>query len=126
MKTWSEIVSAAIREADEGAMNNLDPDVLAVDAYLVRPEFEAAMERQLGWDVLMQILDQHYPIDVFPTGPDLSRRDSGPRIISLIRHLDAERVTAEYAADANFRWRPSGTTAPGTGTGAEGATDGRA
>jgi hypothetical protein len=44
------------------------------------------------WDGLLQILDELYPEDVFPTasGPaDRMSRDPGPRIISLTRALHA-------------------------------------
>lgn len=52
---------------------------------------EVLSDQLASWDFLMELLDEHYPADVFPTLPDTERRDPGPRIVSLIRHLDAAR-----------------------------------
>lgn len=100
----------------------------------MRTEYTDRILDNIGWDGLMYLLNKHYPADVFRTGPDISGRDAGPRIVSLMRHLDAERqrvtwldkvrITAEYAADANYYQPPQSTSAPGTRTGAEGVTDG--
>jgi hypothetical protein len=52
----------------------------------------AAVAAELAsWDFLMALLNEHYPDDVFPTMEDRTDRDPGPRIVSLIRHLDAAR-----------------------------------
>ena len=50
-----------------------------------------------SWSGLFEILDEAYPEDVFLTLPDNESRDSGPRIISLIRLLDRERTRAQVA-----------------------------
>lgn len=56
------------------------------------PELVAEIRRLHSWDGLMSILDQHYRESVFPTLPDDPDRDPGPRIISLIRNLDAAQA----------------------------------
>lgn len=50
-------------------------------------EAAAAVLESSSWDLLMALLDRHYPEDIFPTMEDREDRDSGPRIVSLIRHL---------------------------------------
>jgi len=47
------------------------------------------VERLHSWDGVMSLLDEHYPTDIFPVLPDREDRDSGPRILSLTRHLYA-------------------------------------
>ena len=55
-----------------------------------------------SWDGLMSLLDEHYRESTFPTLPDDDARDPGPRIVSLIRHLDAARVeNAELRREVN-------------------------
>lgn len=41
------------------------------------------------WALLMRLLDEHYPSDVFPGG---NGSDPGPRIVGLIRALDEART----------------------------------
>lgn len=60
----------------------------ALDAAGV-PELLAEVERLHSWDGVMSLLDEHYPTDIFPVLPDREDRDSGPRILSLTRHLYA-------------------------------------
>ena len=50
-----------------------------------------------AWSGLFEILDEGYPEDVFLALPDNESRDSGLRIISLIRLLDRERTRAQVA-----------------------------
>ena len=50
-----------------------------------------------SWSGLFEILNEAYPEDVFLTLPNNESRDSGPRIISLIRLLDREKTRAEIA-----------------------------
>ena len=50
-----------------------------------------------SWSGLFEILNEAYPEDVFLTLPNNESRDSGPRIVSLIRLLDRERTRAEVA-----------------------------
>jgi hypothetical protein len=59
------------------------------------PELVAEVERLHSWDGLMSLLDTYYPEDIFPTQPDDTDRDPGPRIVSLIRYLDAARAENE-------------------------------
>lgn len=93
-----------------------------------RTEYTERILENIGWDGLMELLDRHYPIDVFPTGPDLRNRDTGPRIVSLIRHLNTERQRVTWLDKAALRQsiqtEQQRTTAPDTGTRAEGGTDG--
>lgn len=53
------------------------------------------------WHGLMTILADVYPETAFPTLPDHDARDAGPRIVSLLRRVDAlaakvERVRAMH------------------------------
>ena len=57
------------------------------DAHVAR-----ALIRDSGWDILMELLDAHYPASVFPTREDDPGRDPGPRIVSLIRRIDEIRT----------------------------------
>ena len=45
----------------------------------------------INWNLLMEILDHYYPESIFPTADDQPERDPGPRIVSLIRNLNAAR-----------------------------------
>lgn len=45
-----------------------------------------------SWAGLLEILEDAYPEYIFPTLADDPGRDAGPRIISLIRELDATRA----------------------------------
>ena len=47
----------------------------------------AEIVEHASWDLLMAILDRHYPEDIFPTMEDFEERDPGPRILSLIRRI---------------------------------------
>lgn len=66
-------------------------DSVRKDGYIVDgvtgAEATAAVLESSSWDLLMALLDRHYPEDIFPTMEDRDDRDSGPRIVSLIRHL---------------------------------------
>ena len=63
-----------------------------------------AVERLHTWDGLMSLLDEHYPSDVFVGGAE---SDPGPRIVGLVRELDAARarVAALEAGIAEHRDR---------------------
>ena len=66
-----------------------------------REAAEAEVERLHSWDGLMGLLDEHWPAEIFPTLPDSDQRDSGPRIVSLLRWVDAaEAALATARADA--------------------------
>lgn len=53
----------------------------------------AELERLYSWAGLLELLDEHWPEDIFPTEPDSETRDPGPRIVSLLRWV--ERLRAE-------------------------------
>jgi len=66
----------------------------------------AALEAELedsvhrGWDGLLTILTDIYPASIFGGVDDDwqdETRDLGPRLVTLARHLDAERKRAEQA-----------------------------
>lgn len=44
-----------------------------------------------SWDGLLSILDTLYPESVFPTLEDHQARDTGPRIVSLLRQINRLR-----------------------------------
>ena len=83
--------------------------MLAVGAIEVRygREYDAtilagladAVEQLQTWDGLMSLLDEHYPSDVFVGGES---SDPGPRIVGLVRELDAERARVA-ALEAGIR-----------------------
>lgn len=64
---------------------------------IARLEQELEDERTPSWWKLMAHLDKVYPEWLIPVGPDRPDRDPGPRIVTLIRLLDAERKRAEAA-----------------------------
>jgi len=45
-------------------------------------------ERLISWAGLMELLDEHWPADIFPTLEDDLERDAGARIVSLLRWVD--------------------------------------
>jgi hypothetical protein len=57
-----------------------------------RADLVALVRHHHSWAGLMDLLDEHWPEDVFPTVPDREDRDPGARIVSLLRWLDAERA----------------------------------
>lgn len=64
------------------------------------PFLADAVIRELHtWDTLMELLDSVYPTAVFPTLPDDPNRDPGPRIISLLRLINAIRTNTDWKAD---------------------------
>lgn len=64
-----------------------------------REALVAHVLRLHSWDGLMELLDEHWPTDIFPTLPDSGSRDPGPRIVSLLRWLDAARKDTVAALD---------------------------
>lgn len=54
----------------------------------------AALDRLRTWDGLMELLDEKWPEDIFPTLDDDNQRDPGPRIVSLLRWVDQLRAEA--------------------------------
>ena len=46
------------------------------------------LERLHSWAGLMELLDEHWPADLFPTLEDDPGRDAGARIVSLLRWVD--------------------------------------
>jgi hypothetical protein len=60
----------------------------AEKAFPLMVELVAELKRLHSWDGLLSLLDEHYPEAVFPTDDDREDRDSGPRIISLMRQIN--------------------------------------
>ena len=58
-----------------------------VDAPTAR-EVASYIRRLHSWDGLMELLDEHWPEDIFPTIPFDGKRDAGPRIVALLRWND--------------------------------------
>jgi hypothetical protein len=78
-------IAAAIAQADGGYEPNGGDLILA----------DAVIRELSSWDVLMHILDYNYPATVFPTLPDNSDRDPGPRIVSLLRTINEIRKSTD-------------------------------
>lgn len=49
----------------------------------------AGLAKLHSWAGVMSLLDEHWPEDIFPTTEDREDRDPGPRIVSLLRRVDA-------------------------------------
>ncbi|AEJ92513.1 hypothetical protein SEA_TOTO_42 [Mycobacterium phage Toto] len=93
-----------------------DAEFIASARSLV-PELIAEVERLHTWDGLMELLDEHWPADIFPTLPDDDKRDPGPRIISLLRWVSRLRAQetrirklAARAAEVRAWSEPDGPT----------------
>lgn len=65
---------------------------------------EAEVERLHSWDGLMELLDEHWPEDVYPTLPDSDERDPGPRIVSALRVQDQLRATLAKVREQADHW----------------------
>ena len=61
----------------------IDPDYLKDASYRLTPD-----EMDISWAGLMELLDEHWPADLFPTLEDDPTRDAGARIVSLLRWVD--------------------------------------
>ena len=59
------------------------------------------IERLHTWAGLMELLDEHWPEDVFPTRGGDGIRDAGPRIVALLRVLDQEQRRTEEVGAKN-------------------------
>ena len=59
----------------------------------------AEVERLHSWDGLMELLNEHWPDDIFSTSADRESRDPGPRIVSLLRWLDLAKGDAVAALE---------------------------
>jgi hypothetical protein len=66
----------------------------AVRAY---NESQTELERLRTWAGLLELLDEHWPEDIFPTEPDSEARDVGPRIVSLLRWVERLRGELDQA-----------------------------
>lgn len=61
---------------------------------------EAEVERLHSWEGLMSLLDEHWPESMIPTLSDDVSRDPGPRIVSLLRWVEALRAQVERVREA--------------------------
>jgi hypothetical protein len=81
-----------IVERAEQALNDAgqywQPAAFGAGALTLMPELIAEVKRLHTWQGLMSLLDEHYPETIFPTTDDDEYRDSGPRIISLLRQVE--------------------------------------
>lgn len=79
---------------------SLDGWIVAHDKQRARAEAaEAELERLHSWQGLLELLDEHWPDDIFPTLTDDAERDTGPRLVSALRRADkAERKVARVEA----------------------------
>lgn|GEM_PF-4605749 len=86
-------------------------------------EGKQEIERLHSWDGLLELLDEHWPEDIFPRGdPKDESRDTGPRLLAAIRWIDerdatiaalqSERDDREEAALACWRVLYEATTGP--------------
>lgn len=100
----------------DGCVQHHRDDVYAaaralVDVWRALPELLDKLEDSVpkSWDGLMMLLDEAYPDDIFPTQDDRPDRDCGPRIVSLVRHLDEARqeLAARDAGDGDGEHVPS-------------------
>lgn len=77
----------------------IDPDYLKDASYRLTPA-----ENDISWAGLMELLDEHWPADLFPTLEDDPERDAGARIVSLLRWVDrlrtARKITCAHPATA--------------------------
>lgn len=69
-----------------------------------RDEARAEVERLHSWDGLMSLLDEHWPEDLCPTVEDDDQRDSGARIVSLIRWVERLRGQLAQARAIHTSW----------------------
>jgi hypothetical protein len=76
------------RERNEARNMAMDADEALIDA-------RAEIDRLHTWQGLMAILDKHWPATVFPTLEDDVDRDTGPRIVSLLRWVDKLRAEVD-------------------------------
>jgi hypothetical protein len=63
-------------------------------------ELREENERLHSWGGLMELLDEHWPEDIVPTLEDDVYRDTGARIVSLIRWVERLRKSDELHAQA--------------------------
>jgi hypothetical protein len=94
----------ALTQASGGAMSDIiewAEEGIARGRFAVSPTREliaalkaarAENERLHSWDGLLSILDQIYPESIFPTLADDPYRDTGPRIVSLLRQIERVRT----------------------------------
>ena len=87
-------------------------DVAALLAEVERLQ-DALANPPVSWEILMALLDKHWPASIFPTLADDEERDTGPRIISLLRWVDrlrAEVVRLQAMLDGWLVYRPTPAT----------------
>ena len=116
----------AIRTRDEETV--LDPmftadDIIGQQPVIDRRTLLAELDRLHSWDGLMELLDEHWPDDIFVTAPDPEvygelwyrregetyvRANPGARIIGLMRWLDKlrEQLAAVHSYVPEIRETP--------------------
>lgn len=87
----------------DGSLYRESPAGIADAVLGVVEPVRAELERLHSWAGLMELLDEHWPADIFPgreTAAERSEED-GPRVVSLIRALgEVEASRRDWAAEA--------------------------
>jgi hypothetical protein len=65
----------------------------------------AELDRLRTWPGIMSVVDERYPVDVFPTVDDRPDRDDGPRILSLLRRLQSAEAERDRLREALDYWK---------------------
>ncbi len=105
---WGLLIIAATRSEDittpdgDGDWEVIESRLAEVPALLAERDAladEVADMVPRDWHGLMTILADVYPETAFPTLPDHEARDAGPRIVSLLRRVDALAAKVERVRD---------------------------
>jgi hypothetical protein len=90
-------------EEEDGAGGGMAGDVAKLAEQ--RDAARAEIDRLHSWAGLMELLDEHWPAAIFPGPADAAdaRGDDGPRILALIRAVDAERSSRQAWAEEALR-----------------------
>lgn len=82
--------------ADTPDLGEIGYDLIPlIDAHT--EQLRAELDRLHSWAGLFELLDEHWPADIFPTLADREGRDPGPRIVSLIRWVEQLRAERDEA-----------------------------
>lgn len=65
------------------------------NAQTERDQLKGEVARLHTWQGLLELLDQHWPADIFPTRKDDPGRDTGPRLIAALRRTNQAENTLQ-------------------------------